>query len=318
MKYERVLRKGFVVVPLLLVGLLAFFSARTLSQGVSIFLAADEKQLSASPLQIPVARSNSGAARGQGQAILDRNPFDHVTGALKEAPKEEVAAAAPVDTDRRNDPPCDGVKVTAILEAPNHDQSFAVFSATGETKTILRRRGQDIAGKSVEYIGWDRVWLKTGKGFCQAEMFKSGDKPVVAAAPEVKPAAASGGGSGPPGIDPAIARGIQKVSAREYNVDRATLDKILENQAELMKTARIVPEKEGDKMVGIKLFGVRPDTLLGFIGMENGDRLQTINGFDIANPEKALEAYARLRTADKLTLQVNRRGENMNLDYNIR
>ena len=108
------------------------------------------------------------------------------------------------------------------------------------------------------------------------------------------------------------------MSANEFNVDRGVVDKILENQADLMRQARIVPEQENGKMVGIRLFGVRPDTLLGVIGMENGDRLQTINGFDMTSPEKALEAYARLRTADKLTVQVNRRGQNMNLDYNIK
>jgi general secretion pathway protein C len=52
--------------------------------------------------------------------------------------------------------------------------------------------------------------------------------------------------------------------------------------------------------------------------MENGDRLQTINGFDMSSPEKALEAYARLRTAEKLTISLNRKGQNMNIDYNIK
>ena len=85
-----------------------------------------------------------------------------------------------------------------------------------------------------------------------------------------------------------------------------------------MRQARIVPEQENGRVVGIRMFGVRPDTLLGVLGMQNGDRLQTINGFDMASPEKALEAYARLRTAEKLTVQVNRGGQNMNLDYNIK
>jgi general secretion pathway protein C len=119
-------------------------------------------------------------------------------------------------------------------------------------------------------------------------------------------------------VDPDIAKGIQRVSATEFNIDRGVVDKILENQAELMRQARIVPEQENGKMVGIRLFGVRPDTLLGVLGMENGDRLQTINGFDMTSPEKALEAYARLRTADQLVVQVNRRGQNTNLDYNIK
>jgi general secretion pathway protein C len=119
-------------------------------------------------------------------------------------------------------------------------------------------------------------------------------------------------------VPPEIASKIQRVSASEFNVDRQVVDKILENQAELMRSARIVPEQENGKVVGIRLFGIRPDTLLGTLGLENGDRLQTINGFDMASPEKALEAYARLRTADHLTVQVNRRGGNVNLDFNIK
>jgi len=85
-----------------------------------------------------------------------------------------------------------------------------------------------------------------------------------------------------------------------------------------MRQARIVPEQENGKVVGIRLFGVRNDTLLGVLGMENGDRLQSINGFDMTSPEKALEAYARLRTADHMTVAINRKGSNMNLDYNIK
>ena len=70
-----------------------------------------------------------------------------------------------------------------------------------------------------------------------------------------------------------IADKIHKVSETEFNVERSVVDTILENQAELMRSARIVPEKEGDKIVGIRLFGIRPDSLLGTLGIENGDRL---------------------------------------------
>jgi general secretion pathway protein C len=115
-----------------------------------------------------------------------------------------------------------------------------------------------------------------------------------------------------------IASKIQKVSDSEFHVDRQVVDSILENQAELMKSARIVPEQKDGKVVGIRLFGIRPDTLLGKLGMQNGDRLESINGFDMASPEKALEAYARLRTADSLNVKVNRRGKPMNLDYRIK
>ena len=71
-------------------------------------------------------------------------------------------------------------------------------------------------------------------------------------------------------------------------------------------------------MVGIRLFGIRPDSLLGTLGLENGDRLSSINGFEMSDPQKALEAYSKLRTADHLTVAVNRRGKPMNIDFNIK
>ena len=123
--------------------------------------------------------------------------------------------------------------------------------------------------------------------------------------------------SRPDGVPDDIAKGIQKISDTEFHIDRAVVDKILENQAELMRTARIVPEQKDGKVVGIRLFGIRPDTLLGTLGLQNGDRLEAINGFDMASPEKALEAYARLRTADALAVKVTRRGAPVTIDFKI-
>jgi len=38
----------------------------------------------------------------------------------------------------------------------------------------------------------------------------------------------------------------------------------------------------------------------------------------MTSPEAALEAYARLHVAPHLTIQVNRRGVDMNIDYDIK
>ena len=208
------------------------------------------------------------------------------------------------------------MKVLIIAASADPEWSFATFSDGG--KSVMRRRGGEVSGKQVHFVGWDRVWLQNGASLCQASLFNQPEvTPKATAAP---PPVADAGppGKGAKALDPDMAKGIQKISANEFNIDRGVVDKILENQAELMRQARIVPEQENGKTVGIRMFGIRPDTLLGTLGMENGDRLQTINGFDMASPEKALEAYARLRTAEKLTISLNRRGQNMNIDYNIK
>jgi general secretion pathway protein C len=46
--------------------------------------------------------------------------------------------------------------------------------------------------------------------------------------------------------------------------------------------------------------------------------LETVNGFNMASPEKALEAYARLRTASSLNVSVNRRGSPVTISLHIK
>jgi len=323
MAVDQVLKKNFWLVLGPLVAIAAFLHAQGVMQLIGVGVQPDEKQLITPPAAARVAPSTASSARStSSEAILARNPFDHVTGPLRmpvTADDGTVAASSNLDTsDPWSVPACDGVKVVMI--AASRDQDWSMAAITGsDGKSELRRRGMEVGGKKVYYVGWDRVWFDNGGQLCQAKVFAA--PPVVAAAPTASapaPVSSAPTSGGAKSLDPAIAKGIQKVSATEYNIDRGTLDKILENQADLMRQARVVPEQENGRTVGIRLFGVRPDTLLGNLGMENGDRLQTINGFDMSSPEKALEAYARLRTADKLTVQINRRGQNINLDYNIK
>lgn len=326
MAVDQILKRHFWAVILLLTALAAFFGASGITQLIGLGLAVDEQQLAAAPLmsRAPPAMADTSTRSTSADAILSRNPFDSVTGPLNrvEVPEDDEDGVSEPDlSDPYSAPPCDGVKVLIIAASSDEEWSFAALSSPSDTKSVLRRKGGDFAGKSVEHIGWDRVWFRTGGSRCQVELFKPEGAPTpppAAAEPTPAPESSSRARRGAPAVSSDIAKGIQRVSATEFNIDRGIVDKILENQSELMRQARIVPEQENGKTVGIRLFGVRSDTLLGTLGMENGDRLQQINGFDMASPEKALEAYARLRMADHLTVQVNRGGKNMNLDYNIK
>ncbi len=316
---DQLLKRHFWLPTLALTSIASFFGARGVGNLFGASLSADDKQLAASPFAtkaIPTA-SNGTVKATSADPILSRNPFDSVTGPLlRGSGTDESPITPPVDmSDPMNAPVCDSVKVLIIAASSDPDWSFVALQAPGDAKSVLRRRGGDFNGKEVKFVGWDRVWLTNGGQLCQASMFNPLAPPqTTPVASVVTPPPAGGAGAVPDDIK----KGIVRVSATEFNIDRGVVDKILENQAELMKQARIVPEQENGKVVGIRLFGVRPDTLLGALGMENGDRLQSINGFDMTSPEKALEAYARLRTADHMTVQINRKGANTNLDYNIK
>jgi general secretion pathway protein C len=322
MAIDKLLKRHFWAVILALVALAAFFDAQGIMQLVGTGLGADEKELAAAGLmaRLPPGPTSPSPHGLSAEPILARNPFDSVTGPLNLVPTAEAAAteAPPPDlSDPFNAPDCDGVHVVVIAASADPDWSFAALETTADKgKSLLRRRGGEVGGKTVKFIGWDRVWMTSSSQLCQSQMFKPPPPASAASSASASPPPAPSGGASSVSDD--IKKGIQRLSPNEFNVDRGVVDKILENQAELMRQARIVPEQENGKVVGIRLFGVRNDTLLGTLGMENGDRLEKINGFDMTSPEKALEAYARLRTADHLTISLNRKGQEQNLDYNIK
>lgn len=111
--------------------------------------------------------------------------------------------------------------------------------------------------------------------------------------------------------------GVYQASYGLTYVTREYIDRTLENQAELMRSARIVPEAENGHTIGVKLFGVRPGTLLGQLGFQNGDSLRTVEGYPVSNPEKALEVYARLRNARDYHVEVVRYGRRVALLFRV-
>lgn len=265
-------------------------------------------------------------------AVLRRNIFDHAQGPLDGV---EVSAEVgptepsetPTETDWSNPPACDGsVRLVAAVVSPiSPEWSFAaIVGAAG--KAMLYRRGQTVDGREIVHILPNRVLMRPSPSTgCQISMFgeeagatpaRAAPAPVVAQA-DVAPSPSGGESEG--GISANdLESGITRVSDTNFTIDRSLVDRVLENQAELMRTARVIPHEENGRTVGVKLYGIRRNSLLGRLGVQNGDMLRTINGYDMSSPDSALEAYARLRTADHLTLSIVRRGQPTTIDYNIR
>jgi len=79
----------------------------------------------------------------------------------------------------------------------------------------------------------------------------------------------------------------------------------------------VVPHEENGHVVGVKVYGIRKSSLFGKLGLQNGDLLRTINGFDMGSPDSALEAYTKLRSASNLSVALVRRGNPVTMEYNI-
>ncbi len=324
MSVELLFKKYFYALALVMVALAAFFQA----SGVSHLIGARIAPGSGPTFRPMIQAKVSSVERPSAVQLQRRNPFDSETGSVyppdQPAP-EPVEDNKPLEVkDPLSVAACSGVQVFILTESEDPLWSFAAIKGDGDDGPKLRRVGDAVGNRKVAYIGFNplsqspTVWLE-GDTLCQSALFK-GEEVVPPAPPaeaepeeEPKPNAATGRE-----VPEDIKSKIKKISETEYEVDRSAVDKILADQAQLMRSARIVPEQKDGKTIGIRLFGVRPETLLGTLGIKNGDRLETINDFDMGSPEKALEAYARLRTAESLKLQVNRRGQPTTIQIKIK
>ena len=117
---------------------------------------------------------------------------------------------------------------------------------------------------------------------------------------------ASGGGEG-----------VKQLSENQYVVARSEINNALTNLSDLATKARIVPSFKNGVANGFKLFSIVPDSLYAKIGVQNGDVIRRITGYEMNSPDKALEIYQKLRDASRIEIEIERRGETLRKTYSI-
>lgn len=213
-------------------------------------------------------------------------------------------------------PVCDGVRVFIVTQSADPTWSAAALQVEGEARPRTLRAGARVRDQRVAFIGFNpkqqvpSVWLEGGHGACQVPLVRS---PELAAAS----GGALSGASAPPVAPSDVADRIRKTNDAEFDVDASLVEQVIENPAQFLRV-RVVPERLNGETLGLKLLGVRPNSVLALLGVRNGDRLESINGFPLGTPETALLAYARLRTASRLVVKLDRGGQPIELALTIR
>ena len=221
--------------------------------------------------------------------ILARNPFDSVTGPLLGAPP---VPSTDVSTDATA--ACDGVRVVTIVAADDPAFSLVVLDVRGEREPILRRRGGEVLA-----IAPDRVLLQRDGTPCIARIFAPAGAP-------------------PPPPPAAVSRGIVRTGADSFALDRGARDALIDGAGDLMRSVAVRPEKQGDDVVGLRIATLKPGTPLDALGVRAGDVLLSLDGIPLTSPDRMLQAYARVRTEERVRVVVQRDGRQLQLDYQIR
>jgi general secretion pathway protein C len=298
------------------------------AQGATALLAERVLSNEARPAPSRKAVAPSRAPRRHDPAIiLRRNIFNSALGDLSSVPSED--SDLPME-----DLPAEDVKtlctgkmrvIGTVVIPGDLERSLAAIVGTDQ-KAGLHYGGTEVEGSRIRAIESDAVVLQSKGGLCRLAMFQvagAAKKPVfrpakraaVKKTPDTKKAPTADRNAGL--SESEMAEGIDRVNESNYNLSRSMLNKVLDNAGKIIGIAAVAPKIENGESIGMEIRGIRPDTLLTKIGIQNGDILESINGQSLSNPDAALGAYTTLRTADKFTLSVRRGAQSMMINYNL-
>ncbi|HEX8706502.1 MAG TPA: type II secretion system protein GspC [Myxococcaceae bacterium] len=309
---ELFFRKYFWTVNLVFILLVAWMVART----ANLFV---ESSIAPGPNTEPTARSPQRPRPAeQQQAFLDMERLSKLTGIKLPEPEPLVQepTAAPA-YDENAEPVKSGlrVKLLGTLVAADKMWSFASVQDMTTQRSMTYMVGDRIQGAEVIDIERERVIIINGgrKEFIDGQP-GDGTMPAPAYTPPTPVAEAKP--SGPP--NSGLGNGIRALNENEYEVPRTEIDRTLGNLNEVAMQARIVPAFKDGQAQGFKLFSIRPDSIYSKIGVQNGDVIRRINGFDLNSPEKALEVYSKLKESSRIEIEIERNGAPIRKTYNVR
>lgn len=207
-------------------------------------------------------------------------------------PEAEAPSASPVAE----------LKARLLGTAPGHGMdSFAIIEDQSSKKQELYRIGDQLQGRKVARIEWDRVMLKNGP---REEILK------IIEASGTAPSAAA--------VTATAGSGIQSLGDLSYVIDRSEVDRSMENLNQLFTQIRAVPHFQDGKASGFRLFAIRRDSIFEKIGLKNGDIVSRINGNELTDPARAMAMIQELRGENRITVELSRNREPTTMTYEIR
>jgi hypothetical protein len=293
------MRPLLVAITLGLVLSTALLHAQGVTALVTPILAPSPREEGGGAEPAPRAHAPGSPARSAA-SILSRNPFGHDAVGLDARAEADAASADAL-------PPCRAVRAVFTIRGEDEDGSLAALDLDG--RRIVRARGGDVGERILLRVGFDRVLLGTrGSGdVCVAQVFAPGDAPPPTAT------APRGAANASP-----LARSIVRVSPTETHVDGSALEEL--ERAVSSGKLRASPERDGDRILGLRLGRVDPGSLPDLLGLVTADRIEAIAGVELDDTHALLAGWARLRAAreGRIPVRIQRGGKAVQLDLVVR
>lgn len=127
----------------------------------------------------------------------------------------------------------------------------------------------------------------------------------------------------PPGAAPVAAAsttdGIEQLGENSYAISRELFNQHLTDLEGLSKLGRALQHRgPNGEFDGYRLSAIRRNTVAEQIGLRNGDIIHGVNGQQLSSMQAAMDAYTQLSGGSAFQVEVTRRGQKVQLDYQVR
>jgi len=109
----------------------------------------------------------------------------------------------------------------------------------------------------------------------------------------------------------------EKIGDNKWRIELGAAIDMLTRINMIMKEARIRPYFAVGKAAGVRIDRIQNGSVIGKMGLEDGDIIKGVNGFGILTPTKVFEAYRKYRNSRLIELQLIRDEKPVTLMYNI-
>lgn len=198
------------------------------------------------------------------------------------------------------------LRLRGTVVDPRTDYALAVIENIKTKKQDIYRAGDRIGSAEVVRVNTDMVTLRQGGRTINLKIFeeKAADLPWDKS--KTSPAQVPKG---------QIAKSLGQ---NRYVVSRGVLGEHVMDLNRFMSKVRIVPYFKSGQPHGFKVASLRRESPLHKLGLRRGDVIVQVNGVSVRKPEDLVNMYRQIQQLDTVTLDLERRGKPVTLNYFLR
>jgi general secretion pathway protein C len=219
------------------------------------------------------------------RAITDRNLFNSKKDAGQPAETLDIETLEPTDLK---------LKLLGTVSG-NSKKAYAVIEDTEKKHQDLYRIGDSIQNATLKMILREKVVIRV-----------NGKDEILGIEESV--------GSPKTSI---VSNKAGIAASQAITLKRSRIESAVKDVNTLMKQVRIRPHFTNGKPDGLRLTGVRPNSIFYNMGLKSGDIITGVNNNTIESVDDVLKFYQSLQSSSNVALQVKRRGRPKTINYNI-